>query len=140
MHIYCAAHAGEFLKALKRKRVEEFWAIALNPAKEVIRSKMIFRGTVDSCQVHPREVFRFACVAQASSLIVAHNHPSDDLNPSSLDLIVTQSLVDAGRTMQIPLIDHLIVTKSGFTSLADLGWVKFSEQYKALSLSERSLD
>ncbi len=138
MHIYCAAHAGEYLKKLRSKRVEEFWAVALNPSKEIIRAKMIFRGTVDSCQVHPREVFRFACIYQASSLIVAHNHPSDDLKPSSLDLIVTRNLVKAGGILQIPLVDHLIVTKSGFTSLADSGWIDFPEHYNSLSLNERS--
>lgn len=113
------------LKDLMTADVEEFWALALGPAKSLLQSRMIFRGTVDACLVHPRDIFRFACRANASSLIVAHNHPSGDLRPSTQDLAFTRQLVHASSILEIPLLDHLIVTSDGYASFASKGWCRF---------------
>jgi DNA repair protein RadC len=75
--------------------------------------------------VHPRDIFRFACLENASSLIVAHNHPSGDTRPSEQDLLFTRQLLRASRILQIPLLDHLILTTSGFSSFAREGWCQF---------------
>lgn len=103
--------------------VEELWAIALGPSKNLLQSKMIFRGTVDACLVHPRDIFRFACLTNASALIIAHNHPSGDARPSDQDLAFTRQLVKSAKLLEIPVIDHLIITGRGFKSLAREGWM-----------------
>ena len=113
------------LKSLMVNEVEEFWALGLGPKKTLLGSRMIFRGTVDACLVHPRDIFRFACLQNASSLIVAHNHPSGDNRPSEQDLLFTRQLIRGSRFLQIPVLDHLIITQSGFSSFAREGWCNF---------------
>lgn len=125
MKILTPEIAQHFLSELRVSSVEEFWALALSPNKSVIESKMIFRGTVDACLVHPRDIFRFACVSNASSIIVAHNHPSGDAKPSTEDILVTRQLVRAARLLEIPLLDHLILTKTDCSSMAREGWCRF---------------
>lgn len=125
MDIITAEFALAALQSLMTEDVEEFWTLALGPQKTLLRSKMIFRGTVDACLVHPRDIFRFACQENASAIIVAHNHPSGDPRPSEQDLLFTRQLVRAARTLEIPLLDHLIVTKSEFSSMARDGWCRF---------------
>lgn len=125
MEIITAHIAYTCLKDLMTEDVEEFWALALGPKKNLIKSKMIFRGTVDSCLVHPRDIFRFACTENASSLIVAHSHPSGDPEPSDEDILFTRTLVRAAGVMQIPVLDHLIVTKKSYSSLAQNKWCEF---------------
>jgi DNA repair protein RadC len=113
------------LRDLMTAEVEEFWTLALGPTKELLQSRMIFRGTVDSCLVHPRDIFRFACVANASTILIAHNHPSGDKSASKQDVMITRRLVRASLVMEIPVIDHLIVTRNGFSSFAREGWCRF---------------
>lgn len=125
MEITTAAFAHLTLKELMTAEVEEFWTLALSPTKAVLQSKMIFRGTVDACLVHPRDIFRFACTANASSILVAHNHPSGDTRPSERDIVFTQQLIRASRILEIPVIDHLIVCRGGFSSFAAEGWCRF---------------
>ena len=128
MEIVCVELALAAFQELMTAEVEEFWALALGPKKAVLRSKMIFRGTVDACHVHPRDVFRFACFENASSLVVAHNHPSGDLFPSPEDLELTRRLAEAAEILEIPLVDHLIVTRDGFSSFAREGWCEFGKR------------
>lgn len=125
MEITSAERAYRALKVLAAAEVEEFWTLALGPNKLLLRGKMLFRGTVDSCLVHPRDVFRFACRENATAVIIAHNHPSCDLQPSEDDLKLTEQLVQAGILMEIPILDHLIVTKTGFASFARNRWCRF---------------
>lgn len=87
-------------------------------------------GTLDASLVHPREVFRECVRHSAASLIVAHNHPSGDPTPSSEDIRVTRQLVEAGKTLGIPVLDHIIighksVLPPGYISLRDKGFVSF---------------
>lgn len=99
--------------------VEELWCLALGPSLRLLALKMIFRGTVDSCTVHPRDIFRFACLQNASQLIIAHNHPSGDPTPSNPDLEFTQRLIYVGLEIEIPVLDHLILTKRSYLSMAE---------------------
>jgi DNA repair protein RadC len=102
---------------------EELWVIALNPKCVVINSAMVFRGTVDSCFIHPRDIFRYGILQNASSLIVAHNHPSDDPYPSESDKLMTKKLREGADLLQIPLVDHIIVTRNRYFSFAESqGW------------------
>lgn len=102
-----------------RLDVEEFWAVALNSKKQVINSAMLFRGTVDHCMVHPRDIFRFGILENASSMLVAHNHPSGDCLPSIEDIQLTRKIEKAGLLLQVPLIDHIIVNADSYFSFAD---------------------
>jgi DNA repair protein RadC len=121
MDIVTAQIAYAALLDLAHSDTEEFWVLALGPQKTLLRSKMIFKGTVDYCLVHPRDIFRFACSENASSIIVAHNHPSGDTTPSPEDIRFTKRLLQVARIIEIPIIDHLIVTSGGFSSLLSEG-------------------
>ncbi len=115
-----AAHF--FRKIIGSADVEEFWVIALNPLCKVIKSDMLFRGTVDTCFVHPRDVFRFALLANATSIIVGHNHPSGECEPSRADKELTTRLKQGGDLLQIPLVDHVVITYKGYFSFAESSW------------------
>ena len=125
MELTSAERAYRFLRPLVKADAEEFWALALGPKKNLIRGRMLFRGTVDSCLVHPRDLFRFACLENASALIIAHNHPSQDLLPSHEDIRLTEQLVTAAKIFEIPIVDHLIITAEGFSSFARNRWCRF---------------
>jgi DNA repair protein RadC len=121
-----AAKAFEFLQPLRKAKVEEFWVLALSPSLRVLNSEMIFRGTVSSCMIHPREVFRFAIANGASGIIVSHNHPSGEIEASEIDIITTQQLIEAGKIIDVPVFDHLLITPHGFSSFLQKGWCLFS--------------
>lgn len=120
--INSAHKAHLLLLELYNPEVEEFWAIALRTNKALIKVQKIFMGTVDQCFFHPRDVLRFACLNNASGLIVAHNHPSLDPLPSMEDHRVTRQLTAACRLVEVPLIDHIVFTATDYWSYADNGW------------------
>jgi DNA repair protein RadC len=123
MELLSSRRAAYFLrKSIGTSDVEEFWAIALNPMCKIIKSAMLFRGTVDTCFIHPRDVYRFALSANASSIIVGHNHPSGVCEPSQADEELTKSLRQSGAMLQIPLIDHVIITNRRYFSFAESRW------------------
>lgn len=113
--------AADYLRPLFHTKQEEFWVLALNSLKQVINKGMIFRGTVDGCNVHPRDVFRFAIESNAASIIVAHNHPSGNPSPSEMDKHITKRLMKAGQLLQLEVVDHIIVVAQdkSFYSFAD---------------------
>lgn len=115
----------ELLSPIISSTSEEFWAIALTSNKKVIATKRIFKGTVDHCLFHPRDVLRFVIVANASSFIVAHNHPSQDPLPSFEDIKLTKQLSKLSQILQIPLLDHVILTQTDYISLLDSRLVSF---------------
>lgn len=119
MQIQSHKHAYQILKKHMAKDVEEFWCLALASNLKLIELKLIFRGTVDYCTVHPRDIFRFACVTNASKLIIAHSHPSGDTTPSANDLEITTRLVSISKLIEIPIIDHLILTEKTYSSMAE---------------------
>lgn len=125
-YITSSITAAQYLRGLMKSDVEEFWAMALSSSKKVIKAKMIFRGTVDACLVHPRDIFRFAIFNNASSIIVAHNHPSGDRMPSHSDRVLTQKLVKAGKLLQLPVVDHLILAEADYYSFLDSGLLQES--------------
>lgn len=109
-------HAYRYLRKRISSQVEEFWAVALNSEKSVIASACLFRGTVDLCLFHPRDVFRFGYLHNASSLLVAHNHPSGNSRPSPEDADITEQLLKASEFLRLPVIDHLILSRGGYYS------------------------
>jgi DNA repair protein RadC len=106
---------------LGEKRQEHFICITLNGAGEVLGNRVITVGLLNHSLVHPREVFADAITDRAASVICVHNHPSGSLEPSSQDIAITGQLKEAGALVGIPLIDHLIVTRSGFLSMRERG-------------------
>jgi len=88
---------------------ESFWVIGLNRKNYPKFRAMVTLGTVDTSLVHPREVLKPAILASSAAIIVAHNHPSGDPNPSSADIRVTKTLQDACNIIGIPLLDHVVV-------------------------------
>lgn len=110
--------AARLVRARMSLHQEELWVLALSSAKKLVGFEMMFRGTVNSCQVHPRDIIRFLCETNAAGAILAHNHPSGDLEPSEHDWQFTRRLVCCGSLMDIPLLDHIVVTQKGHTSMA----------------------
>lgn len=100
---------------------EEFWMIFLNRRNAVIKYQCITKGGFAGTIVDARQVFHQAIQEQASSVILAHNHPSGSLNPSEMDINITSKLVRAGEILDITVSDHLIITNSGYYSFADRG-------------------
>lgn len=107
------------------KQVEEVWVLALNASCQIIKGQMIHRGTVNYCLMHPRDIFRFVICQNASSFILVHNHPSGNLDPSKEDIEMTQRLLLVSKLVEIPLIDHLIVTDKSFISLQETKRILF---------------
>lgn len=84
---------------------------------------LVSRGSLNASIVHPREVFRPAIVGSAASIILVHNHPSGDPEPSEEDLAITRRLVQVGELHGIPVLDHVVVAKAGFVSLRARGHI-----------------
>lgn len=99
---------------------ENFLVVFLNTKNHVIGHRILFKGGLDRSIVHPREIYKHACAISAARIIVVHNHPSGDTSPSQNDLKVTEVLEEAGTTMGIPLLDHIIISKTGYTSLRSM--------------------
>ncbi|OPY36256.1 MAG: hypothetical protein A4E35_02079 [Methanoregula sp. PtaU1.Bin051] len=106
---------------LRGQRQEHFVCITLNGAGEMISRRTITIGLLNHSLVHPREVFADAITDRAASIICVHNHPSGSLDPSPQDIAITGQLREAGAMLGIELLDHIIVTKTGFVSLKEKG-------------------
>jgi len=98
-----------------RERFVVFW---LDSANRILGFEVITEGILNSSLAHPREVFRGAIVSTAAAIIIAHNHPSENTEPSREDLDITKQLVEAGKVIGIPVHDHIIIAGDSFTSLA----------------------
>jgi DNA repair protein RadC len=109
--------AVEQLSNIRSKKQEYFVAITLDGANRLIAKRTITIGTLTSSLVHPREVFADAINDRAASIIVAHNHPSGSLTASAADYEITEQLQEVGKLLGIKLVDHIIVAKTGFTSI-----------------------
>lgn len=105
---------------------EAFVVFCLNRRVRLIGWQLITLGTVNSCLVHPREVFRPAIVSAACSVLCAHNHPSGDPAPSSADLHITRQLTAAGRAVDIDMIDHVVIGRPERDPVGR-GWYSFRE-------------
>lgn len=95
---------------------ENFYAIYLDTKNKLISYRLLFKGTLDSSSVHPREIFKYAFLESAHSIIVMHNHPSGDSTPSSQDIEITKHLIDTGKIIGIPVIDHIIIGNEKYYS------------------------
>lgn len=104
--------------------VENFLVLSLDAQQRPLSCRRISSGTVNMTVAHPRDVMREVIRAAATSFVVAHNHPSGNMRPSSEDMILTKRLVKAGETMLIPLMDHIIMSGDEYVSLRDEGIIR----------------
>ncbi|MAU33613.1 hypothetical protein CL689_04200 [Candidatus Saccharibacteria bacterium] len=109
--------AVEQLADIRDKKQEYFVCLTLDGANRLIAKRIITIGTLTSSLVHPREVFAEAITDRAASIIVAHNHPSGNLEPSQADRDVTKRLQSAGELLGIELIDHVVLTSKDYKSI-----------------------
>ena len=116
---------AEAADSMTRYRVEHFKVALLDARYRLIKWAHVSKGSLAASIVHPREVFRPAIVGSAYAIIVVHNHPSGDPKPSQDDRVITERLVSSGRIVGIPVVDHVIVGREGWTSLRQEGRVSF---------------
>ena len=102
-----------------REKKEHFYILALDSRNNLVKMNNVSTGTLDASLVHPREVFKEAIQASAAQVIIAHNHPSGDPEPSEGDLVITKRLVEAGKILEIAVVDHIIVTNTNFLSFKE---------------------
>ena len=95
--------------------------VLLASNNKIINDKVVTEGTINSSVITPREVFHEALVALAAAVILIHNHPSGNKNPSREDIKITSKMVAAGKNMDIPVLDHILIAGDGYTSFADEG-------------------
>lgn len=100
---------------------EEFWVMLLNRANRMTRKKRISEGGVSGTVADPKIIFKLAVDELASGIIVAHNHPSGNLKPSESDINLTRKIKEAGKVLEIALLDHLIIAHDRYFSFADEG-------------------
>jgi DNA repair protein RadC len=98
---------------------EHFIVVCLNSANKIIRYEIVSVGNLNSSVVHPREIFKAAIENNSASIILLHNHPSGNPEPSNEDISITKKVVESGKIMDIPVFDHLIIAGSGFTSFVE---------------------
>ncbi len=123
LFIQSAEDALPLVSHIIDKKQEHFLCISLNGANEVIGNRLVTVGLLTSSLVHPREVFADALSERAASVILAHNHPSGLLEPTADDLAATRRLVEAGQILGISVLDHIIVSRKGYLSLKESGWL-----------------
>ena len=111
---------------LRDRRQEEFWVLYLDTQNRILNERCLTVGLLNSSLVHPREVFAPAIARAAASLILAHNHPSGDPEPSPEDIEVTRQLVESGRLLGIPVRDHIVLGDGHFVSLLERGLLELS--------------
>ncbi|MCX5785393.1 MAG: DNA repair protein RadC [Elusimicrobia bacterium] len=113
----------EDLRDIRDQKKEHFVVFYLDTRNQEIKREIISIGCLNANLVHPREVFEPAVKNLAASVIVAHNHPSGNLEPSQEDLDLTKRLAGAGKLLGIELLDHVIVSKDGFSSFKEKGLI-----------------
>lgn len=113
--------AYRYLEEMEKLKKEQFRGLYLNTRNKIIHDEIISIGTLTANLVHPREVFQPAIEYLAAGIIIAHNHPSGDPNPSEDDLKVTRQMQKVGKTMAIELLDHIIIGNKRYVSLKNKG-------------------
>lgn len=113
--------ASRFAPQLRDLKQEVFMVLSLSSANRIIRERTVTKGLLNSSLTHPREVFREAILENAASVILMHNHPSGNLEPSREDIAITKQIVEAGKIIGISVHDHIIIAGDGFTSMMERG-------------------
>jgi DNA repair protein RadC len=108
-----------FIPILRDETKEKFIVVCLSSANKIIKHETISVGNLNSSIVHPREIFKVAIDCSSASVILIHNHPSGNPDPSNEDIAITKKIVGAGKIMDIPVYDHLIIAGETYTSFVE---------------------
>lgn len=109
---------------IKNLKQEYFYAIYLDIKCNFIEKKLLFMGTLNQTIVHAREIFKYAVKFSAAYIVLIHNHPSDDCNPSKEDKEITSNLIDASKIIGIKILDHIIISKNNYYSFSENDLIK----------------
>jgi len=111
--------ADIFIPILRDELKEKFIVVCLNSANRIIKQEVISVGNLNSSVVHPREIFKVAIDNSSASIILIHNHPSGNPEPSNEDIQITKKIVESGKILDIPVFDHLIIASETYTSFVE---------------------
>lgn len=111
--------ADIFIPLLRDDNKERFIVVCLNSSNKIIKHETISIGNLNSSVVHPREIFKVAIDNSSASIILIHNHPSGNPEPSNEDISITKKIVESGKILDIPVFDHLIIAGETFTSFVE---------------------
>jgi DNA repair protein RadC len=106
-----------YLRDMGSLTKEHVRVLYLGSHNRIVRDEVVSIGTVDQSLIHARDVFRPAIECNASAIVIAHNHPSGELEPSNADVVVTDTLIKAGKIVGVPIIDHIIISKKAYKSI-----------------------
>lgn len=109
----------ELLRTNFNPYAEEFWGVYLTHQMELIKMSMVHKGTLNSCKIHPRDLFREAVHANCYAIIIAHNHTSQSVEPSLEDVRITKKLLRCAKLLEIPILDHMIYTQDKYFSFSE---------------------
>lgn len=112
-----------FHERLRGLKVEQFWLVLLDAKSRVMREVLVSQGTLTNSLVHPREVFRVAIRHAAQGIVLVHNHPSGDPEPSPDDQDLTRRLSAVGELVGVRVLDHVVIGDGGFVSFLERGWI-----------------
>ena len=118
-------------KDYSTKKNEHLLVVCMNKKAEVIGSPVIAQGEVDEITVSPKDIFEYALTKEAEVIILVHNHPSGDVRPSPADVSSTQTLIEIGKIVGIPIVDHVIIAENQYFSMREslnIWQVKEAEQ------------
>ncbi len=117
-----SSYAGEFgIREIGNEASEVVLVVVLNTKNEINAIHRVFTGSLNTSVAHPREIFRTAIINNGARIMLFHNHPSGDTDPSEADFAFTRRVVDCGEMLGIEVIDHIIVTKNDYLSLREQG-------------------
>ena len=128
MTIRCPNDCYSVLRRYSRMKQEHFGIILLNSQREIIQTKCLFVGSDNICHVHKKMIFWLACKKSASAIVLFHNHPSGNPDPSDYDINLTNEIVKGGELLGIQILDHLIVSKNGYYSFVDHEMINQTEK------------
>lgn len=127
-HSHSISHPDDIMNWINQligyENKEHFLVLFLNQKNQMIKSSIMFVGTLTNASVHPREIFKEAMQIGCAKILCVHNHPSGDPEPSSADIILTKSIIECGKVTAIPLIDHIIVSRNSYFSFAQQGMME----------------
>ena len=115
--------AYDFLGNIRKYDRESLYSIMLDAGNHVIGCEEVSRGSLNTTRTHPREIYKSAILANALGILLGHNHPSGNLEPSAEDVEFTKTIARAGEIVGIELYDHVIVTDSSYTSMRERGLI-----------------
>jgi len=108
-----------FMSQLRYLNTETLHVLSLDSKNYVTKQRRVFEGSLDVSIAHPREIFKFALEESAAAIVIVHNHPSGDPTPSADDIRITKQLIEAGKIMNIPVLDHIIIGDGKYISLKE---------------------